>query len=364
MDAKLFSTQTLNLSGMRLFVLLAIGLSTFALVADEVAGRSLSQVFSLTLPFWFCAVAVAGLGFWAVPLLKALKAGQVIREDGPKSHLKKAGTPTMGGIFFLPIALLVAIVWSGFAAPVVAVSAVTFAYGAIGWIDDWQIIRGCSNKGITPRMKLLLQVGVGALFCLWLAWTQPATITTIALPFGLMLPLGLLFWLVAIFVLTAESNATNLTDGVDGLAGGTVAIALLGLGAFIAPTSPNLMLFCACLSGSCLGFLLHNRNPARVFMGNTGSTALGGALAAVALMTNSLFALLILSGLFLVETLSVMIQVGYYKATKGPDGIGKRFFKMSPYHNHLELSGWSETRIVAAFYVIAGLLSFVTLALC
>ncbi|PSB23897.1 phospho-N-acetylmuramoyl-pentapeptide-transferase [Stenomitos frigidus] len=364
MDAKLFSTQTLNLSGMRLFVLLTIGLSTFALIADEMAGRSLAQVFSLTLPFWFCAVSAAGLGFWAVPSLRALKAGQVIREDGPKSHLKKAGTPTMGGVFFLPVALLVALIWSGFSASVVAVSVLTLAYGAIGWIDDWQIIRGCSNKGITPRMKLLLQVGVGSLFCLWLAWTQPATITTVALPLGFMLPLGFFFWVVAVFVLAAESNATNLTDGVDGLAGGTVAIALLGLGALIGPTSPELMLFCACLSGSCLGFLLHNRNPARVFMGNTGSTALGGALAGVALLTNSLFALLILSGLFLIETLSVMLQVGYYKATKGPDGIGKRFFKMSPYHNHLELSGWSETRIVAAFYVIAGLLSFVTLAVC
>jgi len=363
-DAKLFSTQTLNLSGTRLFVLLTMGLGAFALISDEIAGRALNQVFSLTLPFWFCAIAVAGLGFWAVPLLRALKAGQVIREDGPKSHLKKAGTPTMGGIFFLPIALLVTLIWSGFAASVVAVSALTIAYGAIGWIDDWQIIRGCSNKGITPRMKLLLQVSVGAAFCLWLALTQPSSITTIALPFGLMLPLGVTFWLLAVFVLAAESNATNLTDGVDGLAGGTVAIALLGLGALVAPTAPELMLFCASLSGSCLGFLLHNRNPARVFMGNTGSTALGGALAGVALMTNSLFALLILSGLFLIETLSVMLQVGYYKATKGSDGIGKRFFKMSPYHNHLELSGWSETRIVAAFYVVAGLLSFVTLAIC
>ncbi len=335
----------------------------FALIADALAGRSLTQLFSLTLPFWFCAVASAASGFWAVPLLRALKAGQVIREDGPKSHLKKAGTPTMGGIFFLPVALVVALFWSGFSSSVVAISALTLAYGAIGWIDDWQIIRVSSNKGMTPRMKLQLQVGTGALFCLWLAQTQPDAIMTIALPLGLMLPLGGLFWLLAVFVLTAESYATILTVGVDGLAGGSVEIALLGLGALIASTAPELMLFCACLSGSCLGFLLHNRNPARVFMGNTGSTAVGGALAGVAIMTNSLFALLILSGLFLVETLSVMIQVGYYKATKGPDGIGKRFFKMSPYHNHLELSGWTETRIVAAFYVIAGLLSFVTLAI-
>jgi phospho-N-acetylmuramoyl-pentapeptide-transferase len=202
------------------------------------------------------------------------------------------------------------------------------------------------------------------MFCLWLIWTQSASITTLILPLGLTLPLGFLFWLLAGFVLVAESNATNLTDGVDGLAAGTAAIALLGLGALIAPTSPDLMLFCACLSGSCLGFLVHNRNPARVFMGDTGSLALGGALAAVAIVSNSLFALLILSGLFLVETISVIIQVSYYKATKGPDGVGKRFFKMSPYHNHLELSGWSETRIVALFYLVSGLLAFLTLAIC
>lgn len=269
----------------------------------------------------------------------------------------------MGGIFFVPVAVTVALVWSGFSANVVAVSALTLAYAAIGFLDDWQIIRRKSNKGISPRAKLGLQIGFAVLFCLWLLVTQPSSITTVALPFGLALPLGALFWLLAGFTLVAESNATNLTDGVDGLAGGTVAIALLGLGALVAPTSPDLMLFCACLSGSCLGFLTHNRNPARVFMGDTGSLALGGALAAVALLSGNLFGLLILSGLFLVETLSVIAQVSYYKATKGPDGIGKRLFKMSPYHNHLELSGWSETRIVAAFYIIGGLLAFLAMAL-
>jgi len=344
-------------------MLLAIGLSAAALILDLSAGR-FGQVLSLTLPLWVCALASAGLGFWVVPLLRSLKAGQVIREDGPQAHLKKAGTPTMGGIIFVPVAVVVALFWSGFSSQVVAVSVLTLGYAAIGWLDDWQIIRYKSNKGISPRMKLGLQIGFAALFCLWLLWSQPTNITTLALPFGLALPLGFAFWLLAGFVLVAESNATNLTDGLDGLAAGTAAIALLGLGALIAPTSPDVMLFCACLGGSCLGFLVHNRNPARVFMGDTGSLALGGALAAVAIVSNSLFALLILSGLFLVETLSVIVQVSYYKATKGPDGIGKRFFKMSPYHNHLELSGWSETRIVAFFYIVSGLLAFLTLAIC
>jgi phospho-N-acetylmuramoyl-pentapeptide-transferase len=289
--------------------------------------------------------------------------GQFIREDGPQAHLKKAGTPTMGGVFFVPTAVAIALLWSGFASEVVAVSALTLAYGLIGWLDDWQILRYRSNKGISPRMKLALQIGFGALFCFWLAWSQPVNITSVALPLGLTLPLGLLFWPLAGFVLVAESNATNLTDGVDGLAAGTTAIALLGLGALVAPTFPSLMIFCACMSGGCLGFLTHNRNPARVFMGDTGSLALGGALAAVALLSNSLWTLLILSGLFLVETLSVIAQVWYYKATKGPDGIGKRLFKMAPLHHHLELSGWSETQVVAMFYGVVGILALLCFAI-
>ncbi|HBL14759.1 MAG TPA: phospho-N-acetylmuramoyl-pentapeptide-transferase, partial [Cyanobacteria bacterium UBA11162] len=190
-----------------------------------------------------------------------------------------------------------------------------------------------------------------------------ASITNISLPLGVVLPLGMLFWPVALFALVAESNATNLTDGVDGLAAGTCAIALLGLAALVAPTSPGLMIFCACMSGSCLGFVVHNRNPATVFMGDTGSLALGGALAAVGLLSQNLWCLFILSGLFFVESLSVIAQVAYYKATKGPDGIGKRLFKMSPFHNHLELTGWSETQIVGSFYLINGILALLCLML-
>jgi phospho-N-acetylmuramoyl-pentapeptide-transferase len=212
-------------------------------------------------------------------------------------------------------------------------------------------------------MKLAMQVGFGGLFCLWAAFAQPAPVTDLKLPLDWVLPLGALVFPLGWLAMVSESNATNLTDGLDGLAAGTVAIAFLGLGALVAPTSPDLMVFCACLSGACLGFLAHNRNPAKVFMGDTGSLALGGALAAVALLTGHLLALLLLGGIFLVETLSVMAQVSYYKATKGPDGIGKRLFKMSPFHNHLELSGWSETRIVAGFYLIGGLLALLAIGL-
>ena len=269
----------------------------------------------------------------------------------------------MGGVFFVPVGVAVALLWSRFNSDVVAVSALTLAYGFIGWIDDWQILRRKSNKGISPRMKLTLQVGFAALFCLWLMFHQPAISTSIALPFGWVLPLGLLFWPLAGFVLVAESNATNITDGVDGLMGGLGAIALLGLGASVASTSPELMIFCACTSGSCLGFLTHNRNPARVFMGDTGALALGGALAAVALLTNSLWILLIISGIFFIETLSVIAQVSYYKATKGPDGIGKRLLRMAPLHHHLELCGWLETQVVGIFYLTNGVLVLMILML-
>lgn len=354
-EAKSSSDWSFNLSGSSLLVLLTAVLSAAAITIDWTAHRLPWQALSLTMPLWVCALVTAGLGYWVVPLLVRLKTGQVIREDGPESHIKKAGTPTMGGVFFVPVAILVAVIWSGFAVDAIAVCAITLGYGAIGWLDDWQILRHKSNKGISPRLKLALQIGFGAMFCAWLAWTS--NVTTIALPFGLFIPLGLLFYALALFVLVAESNATNLTDGVDGLAGGTVAIALFGLGVLVASTSPALMIFCACMSGSCLGFLVHNRNPARVFMGDTGSLALGGALAGVALQTNTLWALFILSGIFFVESLSVIAQVSYYKATKNSDGVGKRLFKMAPFHHHLELSGWSELQVVAVFYAINAILA-------
>jgi len=359
------SQQTLLLSGKSLFFLLLVGLSSAALLLDWSSGRLPNPLTSLTLPLWASALVTASLGYWAVPLLRALKMGQFIREDGPQAHLKKAGTPTMGGIFFIPVALGLSAAWTGVATggvppEVLGAIALTLAYGVVGWLDDWQVLRYRSNHGIPPRLRLGLEIGCGVLFCIWLAWRQPG-ITTLAFPFGWTLPLGLLFWPLAIFVGVAESNAINLTDGLDGLAAGTNAIALLGLGALIAPTWPDLMIFCACLSGSCLGFLAHNYHPARVFMGDTGSLALGGALAAVGLMTNALWALLILSGIFFVETLSVIAQVSYYKATKGPDGVGKRLLKMAPLHHHLELSGWTETQIAAAFYGIASLLVVVCL---
>lgn len=356
MDAKFLSDKT-GLSGVHLLWILGIGLSLTALGLDTFLGQSLASDYSLTLPLWFSALVSGALGFGVIPVLQAWKTGQFIREEGPKAHRKKAGTPTMGGIFFVPVAVLMALVMTGFSANVVAVSVLTLAFGAIGWLDDWQVLCRRSNQGISPRMKLMLQIGTAIAFCLWLFSQTGTALTTIALPLGLSLPLGLLFWPIAGFVIVAESNATNLTDGLDGLAAGTVAIALLGLGALIAPTHPELMVFCASLSGGCLGFLVHNRNPAQVFMGDTGSLSLGAALAGVAILSNSLFGLFVLSLIFFAESLSVIAQVVYYKSTKGPDGVGKRLFKMAPFHHHLELSGWSELKVVAVFYFVSFVLA-------
>ncbi len=356
MDAKFLASGRLSLNGLALLWILGVGLSAAALVVDASLGNAFALTGSITIPFLVTALASGLAGFWAVPMLRALKTGQFIRKEGPQGHLKKAGTPTMGGIFFVPIAVLVALVASQFSADVVAISALTLGYGAIGWVDDWQVIQQRSNKGISPKTKLALQIVLAVLFCFWVLKTQPVSITTVSLPLGLSLPLSLLFWPLAGFVLVAESNATNLTDGLDGLMGGTGAIAFFGLAVVTAPTHPDLMLFCAAMSGACLGFLLHNHNPARVFMGDTGSLALGAALGAVGLLSGNLFALLIVTLLFFAETLSVIIQVAYYKATKGPDGLGKRFFKMAPLHHHFELSGWSETQVVAAGYAVTTLL--------
>jgi phospho-N-acetylmuramoyl-pentapeptide-transferase len=354
------------LSGRKLYWLLLAGLLINGLISDFLGSHPHQPLETFTLPFALSAGLVSALGYWSVPWLRRLKAGQVIREDGPQSHLKKAGTPTMGGIFFIPLALLLSLGWAWTIGlqPTEVTGAVllTSVLGCVGWADDWQVLQKKSNKGLSAKVRLAIEVGAGGLFALWLLLTKPA-ISTLMLPFGFAIPIGILFLGLAIFVVAAESNAVNLTDGMDGLAAGTTAIAFFGLAQIIAPEWPGLMMFCACMSGSCVGFLAHNHHPARVFMGDTGSLALGGALAAVGLISNSLWALLLVSGLFLVESLSVIAQVTYYKATKNSDGIGKRLFKMAPIHHHFEQSGWSESRVVATFYGVVVVLALLAINL-
>ncbi|ELS02426.1 Phospho-N-acetylmuramoyl-pentapeptide-transferase [Xenococcus sp. PCC 7305] len=352
MDIKSISpVKPLDLSGANLLVLLACTLGVWAIFFDWLNEGRASLAEFITFPFLICALTSGILGYWVVPLLRQLKTGQIIQEDGPQTHLKKAGTPTMGGIFFIPVAVIIAVFWTNFTLDAIAVSLVTLGYGFIGWFDDWQVLRRKSNKGISPKMKLTLQIAIALLFCVWLWWQKFPAIADVELPGGLVLKLGLLFFPLTGFVLAAESNATNLTDGVDGLAAGTSAIAFFGLGIIVAPSHPDLMLFCVCMSGACIGFLRHNHNRAQVFMGDTGSLALGGSLAAVGLLSGNLWALFVVSGIFFLESISVIAQVLYYKATKDAEGKGKRLLKMAPIHHHFELSGWSETQVVGSFYV-------------
>lgn len=348
METKSFSFVNLqNPTGLSLFLFLILLLFSLGLFF-------LNPI--TLLPFFVAAIICGVFGYVVIPILQKLKAGQIIQEDGPQTHLKKTGTPTMGGIFFLPTSVIIALFWGGFTPNLIAVSLVTLGYAAIGWLDDWQILVQKSNKGITPRQKLFLQILIAVIFCFWLWQTQSATITNLSLPFNFVIPLGVFFWLLVVFVMVAESNATNLTDGVDGLAGGTVAIAIMGMAILTIKEYPDLAIFALCLSGGCLGFILHNHNPAKVFMGDTGSLALGGGLAALGILSHNLWTLFLISGIFFVESLSVIAQVTYYKLTKDSNGKGKRLLKMAPLHHHLELSGWEETQIVALFYLVNTLL--------
>jgi phospho-N-acetylmuramoyl-pentapeptide-transferase len=354
-------------SGANLAIALCVALTALIFSSGWLRASKLEWFYisRLLLPMVGCGVGVAIAGYWAIPWLRILKTGQIIREDGPQAHLKKGGTPTMGGIFVLAIALPGGLIWAyclgEFNQDILAASLLTFGFGFVGWLDDWQILQKKSNKGISPKTKLALLTVAASSFCGWLFWAHPE-ISLVSLPANLVLPLGLLIFPLAIFVLLGTSNATNFTDGLDGLAGGTGAVALLGMAILSFDRNPAIAIFAAALTGSYLGFLYHNHNPAQVFMGDTGSLALGGGLAAIALITNLMWGLLIVGLIFVWEALSVILQVSYFKLTKR-QGEGKRLFRMAPFHHHLELSGWHETQVVGAFYLVGLLLVTVAIAL-
>jgi phospho-N-acetylmuramoyl-pentapeptide-transferase len=296
------------------------------------------------------------VNLWGIPKLKALKMGQVIRQEGPQSHHSKSGTPTMGGLLLVPCGVLVAGLVSPGDQRLLPVALVTLAFMVIGGVDDWSSLTKRTNTGLSAKGKLLLQAIAAASFLVWAA-LNGALPSGIALPFGWWLPLGVLIWPLALFVFLAESNATNLTDGLDGLAAGVGAIVFMGLGLQLMLRGnggdPALAGFCAALAGAWLGFLVHNRNPARVFMGDTGSLAMGAALSAIALLSNSLWPLLLMGGVLLAESLSVILQVWVFKATKGADGQGRRLFRMAPLHHHFELGGWGEIKVVVIFWLVS-----------
>ncbi|MCP9797121.1 phospho-N-acetylmuramoyl-pentapeptide-transferase [Cyanobium sp. Lug-B] len=345
--------------------LLALILLGACLASDALVANSM-----LTLPLVVAALVSAGVAALGVPRLRALKLGQVIRDEGPQAHHSKAGTPTMGGLLVVPVGVLVGGLISPEDPRPLAVAAVTLAYMAIGAVDDWRSLTRRTNTGLSPRGKLLLQALAAVGFLVWAhqgGWLGGGVPGDLGLPFGRVLTLGLLIWPLALFVFLAESNATNLTDGLDGLAAGCGAVVFTGMGLQLMLRGhggdPVLAAFCTAMAGCWLGFLSQNRHPARVFMGDTGSLAMGAALSSVALLTDSLWPLLLMGGVFLAESLSVILQVGVFKATKGPDGQGRRLFRMAPLHHHFELGGMAEQQVVLGLWGASLILVLVGLVL-
>jgi phospho-N-acetylmuramoyl-pentapeptide-transferase len=303
--------------------------------------------------------------------------GQPIRLDGPQGHLlTKKGTPTMGGVLILLSLSVSVLLWAdlrnGF---VWAVLMVTLGYGGLGFLDDWLKVTKRNTKGVSARQKLVAQGGIGLAAAVWFAMLLPAGLDDgLALPFfkEAVIPLGLLFPVVGMFVMMGASNAVNLTDGLDGLAivPVMIAAAVFALIAYLVgnrifadylqlhgvPGAGELAVFCSALIGASLGFLWFNAPPAAVFMGDTGSLALGGALGSIAVATKHEVVLAIVGGLFVVETLSVVIQVFWFKRT------GRRVFLMAPLHHHFEKKGWAEPTIVIRFWIIAMVLGLVGLS--
>ncbi|MDR2355416.1 MAG: phospho-N-acetylmuramoyl-pentapeptide-transferase [Clostridiales Family XIII bacterium] len=290
-----------------------------------------------------------------IPFLRRLKAGQSIREDGPASHRSKSGTPTMGGI-----AIVIGVVVGFFALNSVSVDILvmllTFAaYAALGFFDDYVKVRMKRNLGLTAPQKFALQVCIAAGIAIY-QFRSPGNTTMVFVPFlNENVDFGIFYIPFVILVIVAMVNSVNLTDGLDGLAAGITAMVALCM-AFAGGLFSDSAFFSASICGSCLGFLLFNRHPARIFMGDTGSLALGGGLAAVSVILHLELILPLVGFLYVLEALSVIIQVGSYKFR------GKRVFKMAPLHHHFELCGWSERRVVLSFWGATALTSLCAIA--
>ncbi len=310
--------------------------------------------------------------------------GQVVRLDGPSSHFHKAGTPTMGGLIIVASVLLSTLLWARLDnAYVLIVTAATAWFGAIGFMDDYLKVVRHEPRGLVARYKLVWQLAAGLTLGIFLLLfplsSRPPT--NIMLPF--FKDYWVVFWppaypLFVALVVTGSSNGVNLTDGLDGLAAGLSGIAALTfglfayvigrvdtssyLGTFYLPGSAELGVFCAAMTGAAIGFLWFNAPPADVFMGDTGSLALGGALGVTAVLLKSEFLLLLVGGVFVAEAVSVLMQTGWFKFTRWRTGTGVRLFRMAPLHHHFEKLGWPETRVMVRFYILAILCSLVGLA--
>lgn len=302
-------------------------------------------------------IVCALIGPVLIPYLHKLKFGQSIRECGPASHMKKSGTPTMGGLMMLA-ALVLALCWGKFTPHVLMALVLTLGHAVIGFLDDYIKVVMKRNMGLTAKQKFLLQFILAGAY-VYFAETHLQN-TTLWVPLlNVTFDFGWAYYALAFILLVGTTNAVNLTDGLDGLVS-FVSVPVTLAFAFIAYMQGMLDVsgFALGLTGACLGFLLFNRHPAQVFMGDTGSLALGGGVAALALLTHTELLLVIIGGIYVAEATSVIIQVAYFRLTGG-----KRFFRMAPLHHHFELGGWKEVKVVECFTIVSFLLSAVGLGL-
>lgn len=323
------------------------------------------------------ALAVAlFLGPKVIRKLREYQIGQAIRDDGPKSHLSKAGTPTMGGALILLSIAISTLLWGNLGNKYVWLTLiVTLAYGAIGWIDDYRKVVEKNSRGLPARWKYFWQSALAIVASIYMFMTAPSSAeTSLIIPFfkDVIIEMGIFYIVLSYFVIVGSSNAVNLTDGLDGLAIlPTVMVgAALGLCAYFAGNinfaeylsipyvigAGELVVFSGALVGAGVGFLWFNTYPAQVFMGDVGSLALGAALGIMAVITRQEIVFFIMGGIFVAETLSVILQVGSFKLT------GKRIFRMAPLHHHYELKGWPEPRVIVRFWIVTLLLVLAGLA--
>ncbi len=310
----------------------------------------------LTYTALFSFLIVVILGPIFIPMLTKFKFGQTVRDDGPKTHLAKNGTPTMGGILMIVAILITGLTRSKVGPDMVIGLICIFGFGLIGFIDDFIIIKKRRSLGLKPWQKIVMQLAL-ALYVANYQYTASASAPQLMVPFtDIAINVGPLYVPIMTFVIVGTVNAVNLTDGLDGLASGITLIVstfFMLLASYSGVANTEVAVLAAATVGACLGFLGFNAYPARIFMGDTGSMALGGAVVAFAILTNSVLLIPLVGGIYFAEAISVILQVGSFKLT------GKRIFKMAPIHHHFEQCGWPETKVVFTFWIVTVVLAWI-----